>query len=160
LFYSNFKVRTFLQYSNFEFMQQDDEDRKNKVIVKGLEDKIKKLEDSLKEKDELLSAKDLFTFILLPEFFPYQIPHYPNFFCVRNHLRVEVLAFPVNAFCDNKVCGIISKTKLDGFDWDQFLCTFGPKASKSKQLLHWKIFNPNHGAKGAPELALGLNKNP
>ncbi|KAL5664749.1 hypothetical protein ACJX0J_024857, partial [Zea mays] len=33
-------------YSNFEF------DRKNKVIVKGLEDKIKKLEDSLKEKDE------------------------------------------------------------------------------------------------------------
>jgi DNA repair exonuclease SbcCD ATPase subunit len=39
-------------------MQQDDEDRKNEVIVKGLEDKIKKLEDSLKQKDELLcSAK-------------------------------------------------------------------------------------------------------
>jgi hypothetical protein len=37
-------------------MQQDDEDRKNKVIVKGLEDKIKKLEDSLKEKDELLCS--------------------------------------------------------------------------------------------------------
>lgn len=35
-------------------MQQDDEDRNNKVIVKGLEDKIKKLEDSLKEKDDLL----------------------------------------------------------------------------------------------------------
>jgi hypothetical protein len=31
-------------------MQQDDEDRKNEVIVKGLEGKIKKLEDSLKEK--------------------------------------------------------------------------------------------------------------
>jgi hypothetical protein len=39
-------------------MQQGDEDRKNEVIVKGLEDKVKKLEDSLKEKDELLcSAK-------------------------------------------------------------------------------------------------------
>jgi DNA repair exonuclease SbcCD ATPase subunit len=39
-------------------MQQNDEDRKNEVIVKGLEDKIKKLEDSLKEKDELsCSAK-------------------------------------------------------------------------------------------------------
>jgi hypothetical protein len=35
-------------------MQQDDEDRRNEVIVKGLEDKIKKLEESLKEKDELL----------------------------------------------------------------------------------------------------------
>jgi hypothetical protein len=34
-------------------MHQDDEDRKNEVIVKGLEDKIKKLKDSLKEKDEL-----------------------------------------------------------------------------------------------------------
>jgi septal ring factor EnvC (AmiA/AmiB activator) len=39
-------------------MQQDDEDRKNKVIVKGLEDKIKKLEDSLKEKDELLCSAE------------------------------------------------------------------------------------------------------
>jgi septal ring factor EnvC (AmiA/AmiB activator) len=37
-------------------IQQDDEDRNNKVIVKGLEDKIKKLEDSLKEKDELLCS--------------------------------------------------------------------------------------------------------
>jgi septal ring factor EnvC (AmiA/AmiB activator) len=35
-------------------MQQDDEDRKNEVIVNGLEDKIKNLEDYLKEKDELL----------------------------------------------------------------------------------------------------------
>jgi hypothetical protein len=39
-------------------MQQDDEDRKNEVIVKGLEDKIKKLEDSLKEKDELLCSAE------------------------------------------------------------------------------------------------------
>jgi hypothetical protein len=31
-------------------MQQDVEDRKNEVIIEGLEDKIKKLEDSLKEK--------------------------------------------------------------------------------------------------------------
>jgi hypothetical protein len=39
-------------------MQQDDEDRKNKIIIKGLEDKVKELEDSLKEKDEMLcSAK-------------------------------------------------------------------------------------------------------
>jgi DNA repair exonuclease SbcCD ATPase subunit len=35
-------------------MQQDDEDRKHKVIVKGLEDKVKELEDSLKEKDKML----------------------------------------------------------------------------------------------------------
>jgi hypothetical protein len=35
-------------------MQQDDEDRKNDIVVKGFEDKIKKLEDSLKEKDDLL----------------------------------------------------------------------------------------------------------
>jgi ABC-type transporter Mla subunit MlaD len=41
-------------------MEQDEEDRKNEVIVKGLEDKIKKLEDFLKEKDDLLhSAKGL-----------------------------------------------------------------------------------------------------
>jgi septal ring factor EnvC (AmiA/AmiB activator) len=39
-------------------MQQDDEDRKNKVIVKGLKDKIKKLEDSLKEKDELMCSAE------------------------------------------------------------------------------------------------------
>jgi phage-related tail fiber protein len=39
-------------------MQQDYEDRKNKVIVKGLEDKMKKLEDSLKEKDELLCSAE------------------------------------------------------------------------------------------------------
>jgi hypothetical protein len=31
-------------------MQQDTEDRKNKVIIKGLEDKIKELETSLKGK--------------------------------------------------------------------------------------------------------------
>jgi hypothetical protein len=35
-------------------IQQDVEDRKNEVIIEGLEDKIKKLEDSLKEKDSLL----------------------------------------------------------------------------------------------------------
>jgi chromosome segregation ATPase len=34
-------------------MQQDDEDRKNEIVVKGFVDKIKKLEDSLKEKDDL-----------------------------------------------------------------------------------------------------------
>jgi predicted nuclease with TOPRIM domain len=39
-------------------MQQDDEDRKNKATVKGLEDKIKKLQDSLKEKDELLCSSE------------------------------------------------------------------------------------------------------
>jgi DNA repair exonuclease SbcCD ATPase subunit len=39
-------------------MQQNDEDRKNEVIVKGLEDKIKKLEDSLKEKDELFCSAE------------------------------------------------------------------------------------------------------
>jgi hypothetical protein len=37
-------------------MQQDDEDRKNEIVVKGFEDKIKKLEDSLKEKDDLLHS--------------------------------------------------------------------------------------------------------
>jgi hypothetical protein len=43
-------------------MQQDDEDRKNEVVVKGFEDKIRKLEDSLKEKDDLLhSTKGLLT---------------------------------------------------------------------------------------------------
>jgi predicted nuclease with TOPRIM domain len=40
-------------------MQQDVEDRKNDIIIKGFEDKIKKLEDSLNEKDSLLrSAED------------------------------------------------------------------------------------------------------
>ena len=40
-------------------IQQDDEDRKNEIVIKGFEDKIKKLEDSLKEKDSLLcSAED------------------------------------------------------------------------------------------------------
>jgi peptidoglycan hydrolase CwlO-like protein len=39
-------------------MQQDNEDRKNGIIIKGLEDKVKELEDSLKEKDKMLcSAK-------------------------------------------------------------------------------------------------------
>lgn len=39
-------------------MQQDDEDRKNEIVVEGFEHKIKKLEDSFKEKDNLLrSAK-------------------------------------------------------------------------------------------------------
>jgi chromosome segregation ATPase len=39
-------------------MQQDDEDRKNENIIKGLEDNVKELEDSLKEKDKMLcSAK-------------------------------------------------------------------------------------------------------
>jgi hypothetical protein len=35
-------------------MQQDDEDRKNEVIIKGLEDEVKELEDSLKEKEKIL----------------------------------------------------------------------------------------------------------
>jgi ElaB/YqjD/DUF883 family membrane-anchored ribosome-binding protein len=34
-------------------MQKDTEDRRNKDIIEGLEDKIKKLEDSLKQKDIL-----------------------------------------------------------------------------------------------------------
>jgi predicted NAD-dependent protein-ADP-ribosyltransferase YbiA (DUF1768 family) len=37
-------------------MQQDTENRKNKVIIKGLEDKIKELEASIKEKDILLQT--------------------------------------------------------------------------------------------------------
>ncbi|KAL5671840.1 hypothetical protein ACJX0J_016146, partial [Zea mays] len=36
------------------FMQQDDKDRKNEIVIEGFEDKIKKLEHSLKEKDSLL----------------------------------------------------------------------------------------------------------
>jgi hypothetical protein len=39
-------------------MQQDDEDTKNEVIIKGLEDKVKELEDSLKEKDEMLCSAE------------------------------------------------------------------------------------------------------
>jgi hypothetical protein len=39
-------------------MQQDDKDRKNEIIVKGFEDKIRKLEDSLKEKDSLLHSTE------------------------------------------------------------------------------------------------------
>jgi hypothetical protein len=39
-------------------MQQDDKDRKNKVIIKGLEDKVKELEDSLKEKDKTLRSAE------------------------------------------------------------------------------------------------------
>jgi hypothetical protein len=82
LFYSNFKVRPLSRFllplskfllpsrwvecSNFTFvlqsmllskalkMQQDSKDRKNEVIIKGLEDKIKELKGSLKEKDILL----------------------------------------------------------------------------------------------------------
>jgi RNA processing factor Prp31 len=43
-------------------MQQDDEDRKNEIVIEGFEDKIRKLEDSLKEKDTLLrSAKGSLT---------------------------------------------------------------------------------------------------
>jgi uncharacterized protein YydD (DUF2326 family) len=37
-------------------MQQDTEDMKNEVIIKSLEDKIKKLESFLKEKDILLQT--------------------------------------------------------------------------------------------------------
>jgi hypothetical protein len=39
-------------------MQQDVEDRKNKIIIEGFEDKIKKLEDSLKEKESLLHSAE------------------------------------------------------------------------------------------------------
>jgi predicted NAD-dependent protein-ADP-ribosyltransferase YbiA (DUF1768 family) len=39
-------------------MQQDTEDRKNEVIIEGLEDKIKKLEDSLRKKDILLQSAE------------------------------------------------------------------------------------------------------
>jgi chromosome segregation ATPase len=37
-------------------MQQDNEDRKNKTIIEGLENKIKDLEASLEKKDFLLQA--------------------------------------------------------------------------------------------------------
>jgi septal ring factor EnvC (AmiA/AmiB activator) len=39
-------------------MQQDDEDRKNEIVIEGFEDKIRKLEDSLKEKDSLLHSTE------------------------------------------------------------------------------------------------------
>jgi hypothetical protein len=39
-------------------MQQDSKDRKNEVIIKGLEDKIKELEGSLKERDILLQTAE------------------------------------------------------------------------------------------------------
>jgi DNA repair exonuclease SbcCD ATPase subunit len=39
-------------------MQQDNEDRKHEVIVKGLEEKIKELETSLKEKDTLVQTAE------------------------------------------------------------------------------------------------------
>jgi chromosome segregation ATPase len=39
-------------------MQQDDKDRKNEIIIKGLEDKVKELEDSLKEKDKMLCSTE------------------------------------------------------------------------------------------------------
>ena len=39
-------------------MQQDDEDRKNETIIKGLEDKIMELEDSLTQKDGLLRSAE------------------------------------------------------------------------------------------------------
>jgi hypothetical protein len=37
-------------------MQQDNEDRKNEIIIEGLENKIKDLEASLEKKDFLLQA--------------------------------------------------------------------------------------------------------
>jgi hypothetical protein len=39
-------------------MQQDNEDKKNEVIIKGLEDKVKELEDSLKEKVKMLCSAE------------------------------------------------------------------------------------------------------
>jgi hypothetical protein len=39
-------------------MQQDDEDKKNEIIIKGLEDKVKELEDSLREKDKMLCSAE------------------------------------------------------------------------------------------------------
>jgi hypothetical protein len=39
-------------------VQQDLEDKKNKIIIEGLENKIKDYEDSLKKKDFLLQAME------------------------------------------------------------------------------------------------------
>jgi chromosome segregation ATPase len=39
-------------------MQQDDEDRKNEIVIEGFEDKIKKHKNSLKEKDSLLCSAE------------------------------------------------------------------------------------------------------
>jgi hypothetical protein len=39
-------------------MQQDDDDRKNKTIIKGLEDKIMELEDSLTQKGVSLRSAE------------------------------------------------------------------------------------------------------
>jgi hypothetical protein len=39
-------------------LQQDDEDRKNRFVISGLEKKIEDLENSLKEKDVLLSSTE------------------------------------------------------------------------------------------------------
>jgi hypothetical protein len=78
LFYSNFKVRPltkllllslwWIKCSDYNLllqsmllskalkMKQDNEDRKNEIIIEGLENKIKDLEASLKKKDFLLQA--------------------------------------------------------------------------------------------------------
>jgi hypothetical protein len=40
-------------------MQQDTEDRKDEIIIEGLEDKIRKLEDSLKEKTSCYYSRRL-----------------------------------------------------------------------------------------------------
>jgi hypothetical protein len=39
-------------------MQQDNEDRKNEIIIEGLENKVKDLEASLEKKDLLLQAAE------------------------------------------------------------------------------------------------------
>jgi hypothetical protein len=39
-------------------MQQDDEDRRHKIIIEGLEDWVKELEDSPKEKDKMLCSAE------------------------------------------------------------------------------------------------------
>jgi hypothetical protein len=83
LFYSNFKVKILVMKQNFAFlflrqsrfsdaglpvqsmllskalqMQQDLEDKKNEIIVEGLENKIKEYEASLEKKDFLLQAME------------------------------------------------------------------------------------------------------
>jgi hypothetical protein len=37
-------------------MQQDDEDKKNGIIIKDLEDKVKELKNSLMDKDKILCS--------------------------------------------------------------------------------------------------------